>query len=1440
MIINNKISQKIRFFYTLPVIIISALIVVAIIYAWTEPNQPPPEGNVPAPINVGTTTQYKAGALGIGGILRAYSYFFVDERIGIGTTNPQAVLDVEGDIRIGGLIDQPSYSLSIGVGAVDIYGSWEGPTSTPQSDTCDNNTTTAYTCLPLEARTCIDVFTTVTPGPPGTPPTTNWYKRSITCVIDSAIYKIRNAFGTLQFINSAENIQLVFGQDGNIGIGTTTPAQKLHVQGNLLVTGTTTANKYCIGTNCITAWPVDAPTYWRLSGNNLYTSSTAWNVGIGTTTPGRKLHISGGQVRISNNEARNYYAGAVGTLELQNTNTTLGAINSVVFQNAGGFYIGGIAGLPLTDASQNRGGHLTFWTKLADGTGLGERMRITDSGNIGIGTTAPGAKLHILQSGTTATGSGIIGIRTTLTHTPTTTGNYYPWGAHVWSQENVSLGITNTGHIGGQYVASGLYGAGSISRVIGQIIFHGILGTAAGNVTNSYGLAIHRYIRSGNVTNSYDLYIAPATGTATNRWAIYQTEAAARNYFAGNVGIGTTNPKSKLEVNGASYFRTLPAPTNVTARAVPFGGSGLGVGTYHYLVFAYDANGLNSLGSNQVSCTVEGGTNDACEIEWSAVSGAASYRVYRRDTNNVQGGYWSTTSTSFTDDNQPNPAPGTSPTTAPSAVFAGTLRIQPGLAPTSPHVGDIWTTGNDLWFRTNATSVNILAQGTTFPLLAPSGSVTAPTYSFLGNTNTGIFRPATNTLAFTTNGTERMRINSAGNVGIGTTTPGRKLHISGGQVRISNNEARNYYAGAVGTLELQNTNTTLGAINSVVFQNAGGFYIGGIAGLPLTDASQNRGGHLTFWTKLADGTGLGERMRITDSGNIGIGTTAPGAKLHILQSGTTATGSGIIGIRTTLTHTPTTTGNYYPWGAHVWSQENVSLGITNTGHIGGQYVASGLYGAGSISRVIGQIIFHGILGTAAGNVTNSYGLAIHRYIRSGNVTNSYDLYIAPATGTATNRWAIYQTEAAARNYFAGNVGIGTTNPKSKLEVNGASYFRTLPAPTNVTARAVPFGGSGLGVGTYHYLVFAYDANGLNSLGSNQVSCTVEGGTNDACEIEWSAVSGAASYRVYRRDTNNVQGGYWSTTSTSFTDDNQPNPAPGTSPTTAPSAVFTGNVGIGTTSPGAMLHISGVPSQLRITQTDTGGRTYEVGVGRIQTNAHFSIADVTGATRLDRLTIDGAGNVGIGTTTPGAPLEISSTNDNILRLRQNETGHPWNYIEWYNSEGRKWWSGMTPHNTFTINPQGQDYVFNITTAGKVGIKTTNPKYALHVNGTIFASTIIAINKNFEILHPLNSQKLLVHSTLEGPEHAVFYRGEDQLVKSEVKIKLPDYFEALTRKEKRTILLTPLEGYSPLYTTEIKDGEFIVRTTKDGNPQQKFYWEVKAIRNDIPLLEVEKNK
>jgi N-acetylneuraminic acid mutarotase len=77
---------------------------------------------------------------------------------------------------------------------------------------------------------------------------------------------------------------------GNVGIGTTAPGQKLDVVGGYIRSDT----GFCIGTSCITSWQTGGG-YWAASGANIYNTNTG-NVGIGTPTPAEKLHVIGNAI----------------------------------------------------------------------------------------------------------------------------------------------------------------------------------------------------------------------------------------------------------------------------------------------------------------------------------------------------------------------------------------------------------------------------------------------------------------------------------------------------------------------------------------------------------------------------------------------------------------------------------------------------------------------------------------------------------------------------------------------------------------------------------------------------------------------------------------------------------------------------------------------------------------------------------------------------------------------------------------------------------------------------------------------------------------------------------------------------------------------------------------------------------------------------------------
>ena len=132
-----------------------------------------------------------------------------------------------------------------------------------------------------------------------------------------------------------------------------------------------------------------------------------------------------------------------------------------------------------------------------------------------------------------------------------------------------------------------------------------------------------------------------------------------------------------------------------------------------------------------------------------------------------------------------------------------------------------------------------------------TGTAATPAIQPTGDTNTGIFFPAADTIAFSEGGAEAMRINSSGNVGIGTSSPAHKLQVSG---IISSNDT------------VQTTDGTTVTIMSVAGTGEG------IVGTSSNHALQFR-------------TNGSERLRIDSSGNVGIGNTSPATALETASFG---------------------------------------------------------------------------------------------------------------------------------------------------------------------------------------------------------------------------------------------------------------------------------------------------------------------------------------------------------------------------------------------------------------------------------------------------------------------------------------------------------------------------------------------------------------------------
>jgi hypothetical protein len=114
------------------------------------------------------------------------------------------------------------------------------------------------------------------------------------------------------------------------------------------------------------------------------------------------------------------------------------------------------------------------------------------------------------------------------------------------------------------------------------------------------------------------------------------------------------------------------------------------------------------------------------------------------------------------------------------ANFAGTL-------PTATITSGTITTLNS---TTGTITTGVIPTLTSTTLITTgTGTAAAPAIVPTGDTNTGIFFPAADTIAFSEGGAEAMRIDSSGNVGIGTTSPSGRLHVSGGTTSIIRNDS---------------------------------------------------------------------------------------------------------------------------------------------------------------------------------------------------------------------------------------------------------------------------------------------------------------------------------------------------------------------------------------------------------------------------------------------------------------------------------------------------------------------------------------------------------------------------------------------------------------------------------------------------------------------------
>jgi hypothetical protein len=1123
-------------------------------------------------------------------------------------------------------------------------------------------------------------------------------------------------------------------------------------------------------------------------------SLTGSNVGIGTTSPIDKLHVSGSITAGTNTSTfgttilQGYYtAGSLTVLgtEQSSGGPVLGYAVTPSTSSSAAFLSSTSITIPRSAYTQDGGTHRWYigasqTVGIGSAASLSEVMRINSSGNIGIGTTVPTGRLNIAS--TSQTTKAII------------------------QSVSAATGL-------GGYLAFNPGGDSTYSKV-------------AIGVYDNYFSSFNR----GN--------IAFMINSAADATEVGFTDTKMYISASGNVGIGTTNPVATLQVagnvsgssftssisNAVGFLGTSSWAQNVVSSSYALSSS--------FATTAQTANALNTANSYTIAgLTVNGnisasgtisasklrvvGTANVIELS-QATAGSATY--YVMDNTVETGGRRYRFGYS-----------GASADQGSFTIYNQTDNITPFTITTSGSVG----------IGTTSPGEKLTVSGSSY-IIGVTGAVGTGTAYYLGdssNRDLAITRVGAAAMAigryYPSAWAETIRFTADGNVGIGTTLPSASLAIqsNGTQLRLQTSSGPGAYF------------TTMDSRYDATH--------------PFQLAVANNSATATeFFGIYADSGGANNRIALLN-GNVGIGTTTASAKLHVAGnvSGSSFTSSisnavGFLGtsswaqnvvsasfattaqtanaLNASNTYTIAgltsayvdvngsgtipTTGIYRPStktlglsadGTLVFKISNVSAPATSSIETGNFVVQTGNVGIGTTSPaykldVKGNVF---VANAADGNNTIAFGNIGGLGPLNGapdNLTGSAFLVVSSSTASgAPSHMKFFTTTGGVcgermRLAADGNVGIGSTSPAYKLDVGGtARVGDTFLITTGATADARLEVGSGRSGNGNSYLDLVGDAF-YTDYGLRLIRYDTGANANSRLEHK-----GTGQLQLFAAEAASV------TISTTSTERMR--------------IASDGNVGIGITSPTVRLHVSGssiitnpnpsANSAVLLVQDEGTATTVKDGTTlRVVNNgsaADYSVFEASSA--ASNFVILNNGNVGIGTAAPAAKLEISgSSNSALLNIKSPISGA----------------------------------ILFVSGSGAVGINTsTVGAYTLQVNGSFAATT-----KSFVIEHPTKAGKKLIYGSLESPYHGIRLTGRDTLVNGKCKIQLPDYMYKLILHDSVNIQLTGIKCNKTLYIDDINVPEnyFTIaydKTVFESYKTYDFFWDFTAIRADVPELQTE---